>query len=82
MATATSAGVPVRLLHEAEGHPITVELKSGDLYRGSLQAAEDSMNVQLASVIHTARDGRVTKCVRFSMGQCARWRVGWGEMQR
>lgn len=69
----TNAGVPVRLLHEAEGHPITVELRSGDLYRGHLQAAEETMNVQLSGVIHTARDGRVTKCV------AARRRQGVGE---
>jgi small nuclear ribonucleoprotein D3 len=56
-----SVGVPVRLLHEAEGHAITVEMKSGELYRGHLQAAETTMNVQLTAVIHTARDGRVTK---------------------
>ena len=63
MAALSAVGVPLRLLHEAEGHPVTVELKSGDLYRGHLLAAEDSMNVQLNAVVHTARDGRVTKCV-------------------
>lgn len=63
MATLNAVGVPIRLLHEAEGHPITVEMKSGDIYRGHLQAAEDTMNVQLLNVIHTARDGRVTKWV-------------------
>jgi len=29
-------GVPVKLLHEALGHVITVELKTGQLYRGKL----------------------------------------------
>jgi small nuclear ribonucleoprotein D3 len=57
----TSAGVPVKLLHEAEGHPITVELRSSEIYRGTLEAAEDTMNCQLRNVVHTARDGRVTK---------------------
>lgn len=29
-------GVPVKLLHESYGHVITVELKTGQLYRGKL----------------------------------------------
>ena len=31
-----SLGIPVKLLHEAAGHIVTVELKSGELYRGSM----------------------------------------------
>ena len=27
-------GIPIKLMHEAEGHIITVELKSGETYRG------------------------------------------------
>ena len=33
---ASSLGVPVKLLHESLGHIITVELKTGQLYRGKL----------------------------------------------
>lgn len=29
-------GVPVKLLHEAVGHIITVETKTGQMYRGKL----------------------------------------------
>lgn len=29
-------GVPVKLLHEAQGHIITLELTNGTLYRGKL----------------------------------------------
>jgi small nuclear ribonucleoprotein D3 len=64
MASATSSSSSsacVKLLHEAEGHPITVELRSGELYRGHLSSVEDSMNCQLTSVVHTGRDGKVTK---------------------
>jgi small nuclear ribonucleoprotein D3 len=32
----TGLGVPVKLLHESLGHTITVELKTGQLYRGKL----------------------------------------------
>jgi small nuclear ribonucleoprotein D3 len=58
---ASTVGVPVRLLKEAEGHVITGELRNGEIYRGKLEAAEDTMNVQLSAVIHTGRDGKVTK---------------------
>jgi hypothetical protein len=29
-------GIPVKLLHESLGHVVTVELKTGHLYRGKL----------------------------------------------
>ena len=59
---AAATSVPVKLLHEAEGHDVTIELKSGELYRGRLLASEETMNVQLSKVVHQARDGRVTRC--------------------
>ena len=48
------------MIHEAQGHIITIELKNGSLYRGKLIDAEDSMNVQLKDITCTARDGRVS----------------------
>lgn len=56
-----SIGVPIKLLYEAEGMKITVELKSGEIYRGLLLGAEDSMNVSLQDVLKTARNGKITK---------------------
>eukprot|EP00842_Homolaphlyctis_polyrhiza_P001205 jgi/Hompol1/2085/HPOL_005085-RA len=56
-----SIGVPVKLLHEALGHIVTIETKSGSVYRGKLLSAEDNMNVQLRDISHTQRDGRVTQ---------------------
>ena len=35
-----SIGVPIKLLHEAENHVVTVELKTGELFRGYLMEAE------------------------------------------
>ena len=55
-----SVGVPIKVLHEAEGHIVTLELKNGELYRGKLVIAEDNMNCHLQDVSHTARDGKVT----------------------
>ena len=53
-----SIGVPIKLLHEAENHVVTVELKSGELYRGYLMEAEDTMNMRLDDVCVTRRDGK------------------------
>lgn len=42
-----SIGVPIKVLHEAEGHIVTVETMLGEVYRGKLLEAEDNMNVQV-----------------------------------
>ena len=49
--TEMSIGVPVKLLHEAEGHTVTMELKNGEIYRGHLIEAEDNMNCQVLSSV-------------------------------
>ncbi|GAA5821809.1 hypothetical protein JCM11251_001036 [Rhodosporidiobolus azoricus] len=54
-------GVPTKLLHESLGHVITVELKTGQTYRGKLFDAEDSLSVSLTQCTVTHRDGRVTQ---------------------
>lgn len=45
---------------KSQGHVVTLELTSGQVYRGKLLEAEDNMNVQLKDVQQTARDGRVS----------------------
>lgn len=39
-----NVSVPIKLLHEGEGHAVTVEMKNGEIYRGHLNDAEDTMN--------------------------------------
>ncbi|THG12331.1 hypothetical protein TEA_001518 [Camellia sinensis var. sinensis] len=56
-----SLGIPVKLLHEAAGHVVTVELKSGELYRGSMVECEDNWNCQLENITFTAKDGKVSQ---------------------
>eukprot|EP00762_Andalucia_godoyi_P000771 ANDGO_03722.mRNA.1 Small nuclear ribonucleoprotein SmD3b len=56
----SAIGVPIKLLHEATGHVVTVELITGEVYRGLLSDAEDSMNVHLHNVTYTGRDGRAS----------------------
>lgn len=53
-----SIGVPIKVLHEAEGHVVTCETNSGEIYRGKLVEAEDNMNCQMANITVTYRDGR------------------------
>jgi len=56
-----NVGVPIKLLYEAEGMKISIELKSGEIYRGLLLGAEDTMNVSLSEVLRTARNGKISK---------------------
>ncbi|KAI4993025.1 hypothetical protein ZWY2020_007338 [Hordeum vulgare] len=39
-----SLGIPVKLLHEAAGHVVAVELKTSEVYRGSMIECEDNWN--------------------------------------
>jgi len=56
-----SIGVPIKVLHEAEGHIVTCETIDGEVYRGKLIEAEDNMNCQVSHVTVTYRDGRVAQ---------------------
>lgn len=53
-------GIPIKLLHEAKGLVVSLELKTGQTYRGRLISVEDNMNIQLKDVTVIARDGKVT----------------------
>ena len=53
-------GIPIKLLHEAQGLVVSVELKTGHSYRGRLLEVEDCMNCQLTDVTVTAHDGSVS----------------------
>lgn len=55
-----SIGVPIKVLHEAEGHVVTLETKTGETYRGKLVEAEDNMNCQMCDITVTYRDGRMS----------------------
>ncbi|GMG21779.1 unnamed protein product [Ambrosiozyma monospora] len=52
--------LPVKLLAEAQGHVVQLELTTGQMYKGKLIESEDNMNVQLNDVVQTSRDGKVT----------------------
>ncbi|KAI9731014.1 MAG: small nuclear ribonucleoprotein Sm D3 [Cirrosporium novae-zelandiae] len=54
----STIGIPIKLLNEAQGHVVTLEITSGQ--RHGTIIAEDNMNVQLKDITVTARDGRVS----------------------
>ncbi|XP_044738925.1 small nuclear ribonucleoprotein Sm D3 isoform X2 [Chrysoperla carnea] len=56
-----SIGVPIKVLHEAEGHIVTCETITGEVYRGKLIEAEDNMNCQMTQITVTYRDGKVAQ---------------------
>lgn len=56
----SSLGIPIKVLHEAKGLVVNIELKTGQTYRGRLLNVEDNMNVQLKEVTIIARDGQVS----------------------
>lgn len=58
-------GIPIKVLHDAEGHTVTVELKTGEVFRGKLDEAEDNMNVHLSNCTKTAKDGRVSTLSKY-----------------
>lgn len=55
-----SISVPVKLLYEAENNVVTIEIKSGEMFRGYLLESSDAMNVRLDDVKMTSKDGKVT----------------------
>jgi len=56
----SSIGVPIKILHEAQGMIISVELKTGHLYRGKLSTLEDTLNLHLTSATCTSPSGQLT----------------------
>lgn len=55
-----SIGIPVKLLHEAENHIVTIEIKTGELFRGYLTEADDTMNCRLDNVTMTSKEGKIS----------------------
>ena len=64
MSKKKGAGIPIKILHEAVDLIVSVELVTGEVYRGTLVEMEDNMNCQLENLTVTAKDGQVTKLER------------------
>ncbi|PNH06749.1 putative U6 snRNA-associated Sm-like protein LSm4 [Tetrabaena socialis] len=50
--------LPLSLLKTAQRHAVLVELKNGETYNGYLQQCDTWMNLHLAEVICTSKDGQ------------------------
>lgn len=55
------SSIPIKLLSEAQGHVVSLELTTGETYRGRLVESEDNMNVQLRDVIVTGVDSKQSR---------------------
>eukprot|EP00922_Rhytidocystis_sp_ex-Travisia-forbesii_P071183 GHVS01106234.1.p1 GENE.GHVS01106234.1~~GHVS01106234.1.p1 ORF type:complete len:133 (-),score=18.21 GHVS01106234.1:458-820(-) len=47
-------------MYEGMGHTVSIEIKTGEVYRGILSNVEDNMNCLMESVNATSKDGNVT----------------------
>ncbi|TYZ57477.1 hypothetical protein PybrP1_005161 [[Pythium] brassicae (nom. inval.)] len=54
-------GIPTILLHDGEGTIVSIELKSGETYRGFLDETEDNMNCLLKDAVRTELNGSTTR---------------------
>ncbi len=54
-------GIPVILMHDAEGGIITIEIKNGDTYRGFLDECQDNMNCTMKDCKKTKANGEESK---------------------
>ena len=59
MSFSGSLTLPMAFFHEGEGLTLTVETKSGDLYRGRASNTEDNFNLYLDKTTITSKDGRM-----------------------
>jgi small nuclear ribonucleoprotein D3 len=50
-------GIPIVLLHDAEGSVVSVETKNGEIIRGLLFEAEDMMNLYIKNAVVWSVDG-------------------------
>ncbi|CCH58212.1 hypothetical protein TBLA_0A04160 [Henningerozyma blattae CBS 6284] len=55
------SSVPIKLLSEAQGHIVSLELINGETYKGRLVESEDNMNVQLQDVLVTGTDSKQSR---------------------
>ncbi|KAH3685038.1 hypothetical protein WICPIJ_003975 [Wickerhamomyces pijperi] len=54
-----TSNIPIKLLNESQGHIVSIELNTGETYRGELIESEDNMNVQLKDITSHDKQGKV-----------------------
>ncbi|KAG7380788.1 hypothetical protein PHYPSEUDO_006789 [Phytophthora pseudosyringae] len=53
-------GIPTILLHDGEGTIVSIEMKTGETYRGLLDETEDNMNCVMRDAVRTDINGNTT----------------------
>ncbi|RLN60500.1 hypothetical protein BBJ29_004247 [Phytophthora kernoviae] len=53
-------GIPTILLHDGEGTIVSIEMKTGETYRGLLDETEDNMNCVMKDAVRTDINGNTT----------------------
>lgn len=63
-------GIPIVVLHDAEGAVVEVETKKGELIRGLLFEAEDMMNIYIKNAVVTDPSGVKRKTSQVYLRGC------------
>lgn len=53
--------IPLKVLYDALGMVVSLEVVNGEVYQGTLTELQDTMNVLLKDATKTSKSGRVTK---------------------
>ncbi|KAG2819464.1 hypothetical protein PC110_g15775 [Phytophthora cactorum] len=53
-------GIPTILLHDGEGTIVSIEMKTGETYRGLLDETEDNMNCVMKDAVRTDINGNTS----------------------
>ena len=76
-------GIPVILLHDAEGGIVTIELKNGFTYRGILDEAQDNMNCTMKVIAISPHLASILSTVSMFVSFCCtsqqpkHWKYGF-----
>ncbi|ABA27361.1 spliceosomal snRNA-associated Sm core protein required for pre-mRNA splicing (nucleomorph) [Bigelowiella natans] len=63
--TSKNVGIPLKLIHQAEKHQISVKLKDGKLLIGELMNSEDNWNLCLKKVIIKEKENKSSKSMLY-----------------
>lgn len=56
-----TSSIPIKVLYDAVGTTVSLELENGEVYTGTLAEVQDSMNVMLTDASKSSKSGKVTK---------------------
>ena len=63
-------GIPIVLLHDAEGAVVSIETRRGEIVRGLLFEAEDMMNLYVKNAVVWSVEGRKRKVDQLYLRGC------------